>query len=220
VDRAAAGPTLPGRWPPFGGRARPGGGIGRRSRLKIYRRKACGFDPRPGHQPSRIRQRMRYGWQARHRLRGNCAEVRRKRSGRSSAVLPTFENTPDGRPRFSRLSKTGRTFVRGRPDIQKRFRRTSDVLPTFENGSDGRFSRESASDPATPGRHLVVVAQKRTRPADEPALPRETNAREVPHSGRQKMSRGAHLSWALISTHRLRHRTGGAFIASSGQADD
>src|SRR6185295_7683095 len=29
---------------------RPGGGIGRRSRLKIYRRKSCGFDPHPGHQ--------------------------------------------------------------------------------------------------------------------------------------------------------------------------
>ncbi len=28
---------------------RPGGGIGRRSRLKICRRKACGFDPHPGH---------------------------------------------------------------------------------------------------------------------------------------------------------------------------
>src|SRR5436190_20353310 len=28
---------------------RPGGGIGRRSRLKIYRRKSCGFDPHPGH---------------------------------------------------------------------------------------------------------------------------------------------------------------------------
>ena len=25
----------------------PGGGIGRRSRLKIYRRKSCGFDPQP-----------------------------------------------------------------------------------------------------------------------------------------------------------------------------
>jgi hypothetical protein len=28
----------------------PGGGIGRRSRLKIYLRKDCGFDPHPGHQ--------------------------------------------------------------------------------------------------------------------------------------------------------------------------
>lgn len=27
----------------------PGGEIGRRRRLKISRRKACGFDPRPGH---------------------------------------------------------------------------------------------------------------------------------------------------------------------------
>ena len=27
----------------------PGGGIGRRSRLKIYHRKVCGFDPHPGH---------------------------------------------------------------------------------------------------------------------------------------------------------------------------
>ena len=34
----------------FRGLRRPGGGIGRRSRLKIYRRKSCGFDPHPGYQ--------------------------------------------------------------------------------------------------------------------------------------------------------------------------
>ena len=32
---------------------RPGGGIGRRSRLKIYRRKSRGFDSHPGHSPHR-----------------------------------------------------------------------------------------------------------------------------------------------------------------------
>ena len=31
----------------------PGGGIGRRSRLKIYHRKVCGFDPHPGHHVER-----------------------------------------------------------------------------------------------------------------------------------------------------------------------
>jgi hypothetical protein len=33
----------------------PGGGIGRRSRLKIYLRKDCGFDPHPGHHFTRER---------------------------------------------------------------------------------------------------------------------------------------------------------------------
>ena len=42
--------TRPGAFSSFRRRSRrPGGGIGRRSRLKIYRRKSCGFDPHPGH---------------------------------------------------------------------------------------------------------------------------------------------------------------------------
>jgi hypothetical protein len=36
--------------PTFRELVRPDGGIGRRSRLKICRRKACGFDPLSGHQ--------------------------------------------------------------------------------------------------------------------------------------------------------------------------
>jgi hypothetical protein len=108
----------------------------------------AGSTPAPGTSLRASASGCGYGWQASRRLRGrNWATVRGKGAGRSSDVVPTFQNRPDVHPGFSRDSKMVRTLVRGPPDFPKWLRRSSGVLPTFEKSPDGRFSHENALAP-------------------------------------------------------------------------